>query len=79
MKKEEVGFEDFEYLKLISKGAFGKVWIVKRKSTNDIYAMKLVNLAENVKILFLYLFQIKNLYKYFFFLKNPSIVEQKSD
>lgn len=51
-KKEEkggkIGIRDFEYLKIISKGAFGKVYIVRRKATKDIYAMKIVNFAEKV-------------------------------
>ena len=57
-KKEEaggkIGISDFEYLKIISKGAFGKVYIVRRKATKDIYAMKIVNFGEKVrKILFI--------------------------
>lgn len=34
---------------MIGKGAYGKVFLVKRISTGDIYAMKVVNIAENVK------------------------------
>lgn len=41
-----IGIEDFEFEKMISKGAFGRVWLVRRKATNDHYAMKIVNLAE---------------------------------
>ena len=44
-----VGIGDFEFIKLISKGAFGRVWLVKRKLTGDIYAMKIINFAEKVK------------------------------
>ena len=43
-----VGINDFEFLILISKGAYGRVWMVKRKATGDVYAMKIVNLAEKV-------------------------------
>jgi hypothetical protein len=39
---------DFEFLKMISKGAYGRVWLVKRKKTNDIYAMKIINFGEKV-------------------------------
>jgi p70 ribosomal S6 kinase len=35
-------------LKLVSKGAFGRVWIVKKKNTEDIYAMKIINFAEKM-------------------------------
>lgn len=38
--------EDFDFIKMISKGAFGRVWLVRRKATKDVYAMKIVNLAE---------------------------------
>lgn len=34
---------------MISKGAFGRVWLVRRKATKDIYAMKIVNLVETLK------------------------------
>lgn len=40
-----IGINDFELIDMISKGAFGKVWLVRRKATNDIYAMKEINLA----------------------------------
>lgn len=45
-----VGISDFEFIKLISKGAFGRVWLVKRILTGDIYAMKIINFAEKVFI-----------------------------
>jgi len=41
-----IGMSDFEPLKMISKGAFGRVWLVRRKATNDLYAMKIINLTE---------------------------------
>ena len=33
---------DFQIIKFIGKGAFGKVYAAKRKSTQDIYALKIV-------------------------------------
>lgn len=39
---------DFEFLKLISKGAFGRVWLVRKRNTEDVFAMKIVNFAEKV-------------------------------
>jgi len=33
---------------MISKGAYGRVWLVKRKATHDIYAMKIINFGEKV-------------------------------
>ena len=40
---------DFYFIKLINKGAFGRVWLVKRKETNDYYAMKIINCVDKVK------------------------------
>ncbi|EPS74416.1 hypothetical protein M569_00341, partial [Genlisea aurea] len=34
--------EDFEFLKLVGRGAFGKVYQVKKKDTSEIFAMKVV-------------------------------------
>ncbi|KAL4434519.1 hypothetical protein ABPG74_007303 [Tetrahymena malaccensis] len=51
VKKEsnhQINIADFEFLKLISKGAFGRVWLVKKKNTDNVYAMKIVNLAEKM-------------------------------
>ena len=45
-RQQRIGINDFEFLKMISKGAFGRVWLVRRKATGDIYAMKIINLAE---------------------------------
>ena len=35
-----VGLDDFDLLKVLGKGGFGKVMLVRRKDTSDIYAMK---------------------------------------
>ena len=43
-----IGYESFEFIKLISKGNYGRVWLVKRKVVGDIYAMKIVNFAEKM-------------------------------
>jgi p70 ribosomal S6 kinase len=34
-------------LKALGQGAFGKVYMVRRKETSDIYAMKMVKIAEH--------------------------------
>lgn len=48
-KETNITITDFEYLRLINKGAFGRVWLVKRKFTNDLYAMKIVDLTEHIR------------------------------
>jgi len=45
-KQPLIGIKDFELIDIISKGAYGRVWLVRRKATNDLYAMKEINLAE---------------------------------
>lgn len=42
--------DDFEILKVIGKGAFGKVCVVKMVGTNKIYAMKILNKWEMLKV-----------------------------
>ena len=39
---ESVGLEDFEVMKVVGRGAFGKVYQVRKKDTLEIYAMKVV-------------------------------------
>lgn len=45
---EKIGIKDFEFVRLINKGAFGRVWLVKRKFTGDFYAMKIINLQDDM-------------------------------
>jgi len=39
---ESIGLENFEMLKVIGRGSFGKVMQVKKKGENQIYAMKIL-------------------------------------
>src|SRR6185437_11118397 len=39
---EKVRLDDFELLKVLGRGSFGKVMQVKKKSTGKIYAMKIL-------------------------------------
>ena len=41
-KRSSVGVDSFEYLKVVGKGAFGKVLVVRHKSTGKVYAMKVL-------------------------------------
>ena len=38
----KVGIDDFDLLKVLGKGGFGKVMLVRKKGSTDIYAMKVL-------------------------------------
>lgn len=40
--------EDFQVVKVIGRGAFGEVQLVRHKSTKHVYAMKLLSKFEMV-------------------------------
>lgn len=42
-KETKMTMEQFSFKRLLGKGAFGCVWLVKRKSTSKSYAMKIIN------------------------------------
>lgn len=46
--KHTIGPRDFEFLKLIGRGTFGKVFQVRKKDTHRIYAMKVLSKKEIV-------------------------------
>lgn len=39
---EPVGLQDFVFLAALGKGGFGSVWLVQRKATGDLYALKII-------------------------------------
>ncbi|KAI8873952.1 serine/threonine protein kinase 15, partial [Ramicandelaber brevisporus] len=41
--------KDFEYIKHISRGAFGKVFLAKKRATGDVFAIKKMNKAEMIR------------------------------
>lgn len=41
-RTEGVGLEDFEVMKVVGQGAFGKVFQVRKKGTSEVYAMKVM-------------------------------------
>lgn len=49
VKKLRLSRDDFETLKIIGKGAFGEVAVVKLRSTGQVYAMKILNKWEMLK------------------------------
>jgi serine/threonine-protein kinase RIM15 len=40
--------KDFDMLKPISKGAFGQVWLAKKKTTGDYYAIKILKKQDMI-------------------------------
>lgn len=42
IKAQNVGLEDFEIMRLVGQGAFGKVFQVRKRGTAEIYAMKVM-------------------------------------
>ena len=38
--QEKIGLKDFELVKVIGRGSFGKVYLVKKNGTESYYAMK---------------------------------------
>lgn len=49
VKEMQLRREDFEIIKVIGRGAFGEVAVVKMKNTERIYAMKILNKWEMLK------------------------------
>jgi serum/glucocorticoid-regulated kinase 2 len=41
--KGQVGLEDFKLIRVVGRGSFGKVILVKKKDTGRPYAMKTLN------------------------------------
>ncbi len=41
--------EDFDHLKLIGRGAFGEVWLVRRKDTSEVLALKRIKKAHLIE------------------------------
>lgn len=40
-----MNLREFEVLKFLGQGAYGKVYAVRRKNTNDLYALKMINIG----------------------------------
>lgn len=48
IREKRVNFEDFETIKMIGRGAYGTVDLVRRKESGQVYAMKTLNKVEMV-------------------------------
>ena len=43
LSQEKISRKDFDILKVIGRGSFGKVYLVKKKGTNNVFALKTLN------------------------------------
>mmetsp|Transcript_1930 Transcript_1930/g.2658 ORF Transcript_1930/g.2658 Transcript_1930/m.2658 type:complete len:595 (+) Transcript_1930:77-1861(+) len=49
LKGQKVGLEDFELIRVIGKGSFGKVTLVRKKTDDKMYAMKVLSKTNIIK------------------------------
>ncbi|CAF3745219.1 unnamed protein product, partial [Rotaria sp. Silwood1] len=49
IRERRINFDDFETIKIIGRGAFGTVDLVRRKSSGQVYAMKTLSKFEMLK------------------------------
>ena len=49
LKRSKLGVDDFDPIKVIGRGAFGEVCVVKLKNTDRVYALKILNKWEMLK------------------------------
>jgi len=49
LRRQRLNETDFEKVKIIGRGAFGEVILVKKNDTGDVYAMKKLRKADMVK------------------------------
>jgi serine/threonine protein kinase len=52
-KTRKMSVEDYQILKELGKGAYGKVYLVSSKSTQDIFAMKIIKFSQKTSAHFL--------------------------
>ena len=47
---QKISVDDFEYIKVVGRGSFGKVYLVKKKDTQMVYAMKILKKGQLIKM-----------------------------
>jgi serum/glucocorticoid-regulated kinase 2 len=47
---QKISIEDFEYIKVIGRGSFGKVYLVRKLDTQMVYAMKILKKGQLIKM-----------------------------
>lgn len=45
-----VEINDFEFIKLLGKGAYGGVYLARKKKVDDLYAIKIIDIQQQVFI-----------------------------
>jgi tRNA A-37 threonylcarbamoyl transferase component Bud32 len=48
-RKKPINIKDFEIIKPISRGAFGKVYLAQKKTTKDLYAIKILKKSDMIR------------------------------
>lgn len=43
-----IGFKDFEFIRFLGQGAYGGVYLVKKKTSSDLYAMKVIDFNNKI-------------------------------
>ena len=46
---EKINMNDFEYIKVVGRGSFGKVYLVKKHDNGRVFAMKILKKGELIK------------------------------
>lgn len=49
LTSEKITVDDFDYIKVIGRGSFGKVYLVRKKDTRVPYAMKILRKDQLIK------------------------------
>ncbi|XP_039145925.1 probable serine/threonine protein kinase IREH1 isoform X1 [Dioscorea cayenensis subsp. rotundata] len=49
INKERTSIDDFEIIKPISRGAFGRVFLAKKRTTGDLFAIKVLKKADMIR------------------------------
>lgn len=55
-----VGIDDFQFLKFIGEGAYGRIYLARKRATGDIFAIKVVDYADRVSFFFFKIFSSFN-------------------
>lgn len=66
--RDRTSIDDFEIIKPISRGAFGRVFLAKKRTTGDLFAIKVLNFDVAIVISFVVLQYFASVCFFFFLL-----------